>query len=247
MCLSFLSPSLRPASRYFTLVEMLVVIAILSILSALLVPALRNASEFAQRISCFDHQKQQGAAFLIFAEENGGNLPQLRNHSAYGGGEPYWYSLIEPGLGGSYSGSGAYKGKRPSAFSCPSETNHYGGFIDYGPNGLYITVGNGLTPYYGQSTPPGFVSLSSVRSPSSVTLLVDAKRSTGDSGYWSVHTEDMRQKGIATTPYEKAWPPRHGEGMNWLFFDQHVEWLSASTMISYDQIMRNRLFGYPVP
>lgn len=59
----------------FTLLELLVVITIISILAALLLPALARAREQANRIACASNMKQLGLVFLMFADEHGGQLP----------------------------------------------------------------------------------------------------------------------------------------------------------------------------
>jgi len=56
--------------RFFTLVELLVVIAVISILAALLLPALSRAKESARKIACVGQLKQIGFAMLVYAADN---------------------------------------------------------------------------------------------------------------------------------------------------------------------------------
>jgi prepilin-type N-terminal cleavage/methylation domain-containing protein/prepilin-type processing-associated H-X9-DG protein len=56
----------------FTLVEMLVVIAIISILAALLMPTLRSARESARRIACMSNLRQISMALLQYSGDNDG-------------------------------------------------------------------------------------------------------------------------------------------------------------------------------
>ncbi|MFW5856571.1 MAG: type II secretion system protein [Planctomycetota bacterium] len=63
----------------FTLVELLVVIAIISVLAALLLPALENAIDTAQRTSCMGNFKQLYLGANMFTSDYDGALPQLNN------------------------------------------------------------------------------------------------------------------------------------------------------------------------
>ncbi|MDZ4858111.1 MAG: prepilin-type N-terminal cleavage/methylation domain-containing protein [Candidatus Hydrogenedentes bacterium] len=71
----------RDSRRGFSLIELMVVISIMSILAALLLPALARARERGRRAVCQNNLKQLGLTFLMFAgEHNDGYPPGHPNH-----------------------------------------------------------------------------------------------------------------------------------------------------------------------
>lgn len=67
----------RLIKRHFTLIELLIVVAIIAILAAILLPALSKAKESAWRISCGNNMRQVGFAFNAYADESDDYLPPV--------------------------------------------------------------------------------------------------------------------------------------------------------------------------
>ena len=59
----------------FTLVELLVVIAVICILAALVVPAVSKIRTTAQRVACASNLRQVGLAYMQYYQDNDQNLP----------------------------------------------------------------------------------------------------------------------------------------------------------------------------
>jgi len=66
--------------RAFTLVELLVVISIMSLLMAMLLPALGKAKEAARIAVCQSNLRIQGIAAMMSATEHNGYLTKVRHH-----------------------------------------------------------------------------------------------------------------------------------------------------------------------
>lgn len=61
----------------FTLVELLVVIAVIGILAALLLPALGRAKEQGKSTACISNLRQIGIAIQLYVQENNNRLPSM--------------------------------------------------------------------------------------------------------------------------------------------------------------------------
>jgi prepilin-type N-terminal cleavage/methylation domain-containing protein/prepilin-type processing-associated H-X9-DG protein len=90
-------------SRAFTLVELLVSIAIIAILAALLLPSLHQGNSAAQRVRCASNLHQFGLAAQMYWDENAGRCFRFGGTSLKIGpidGKLYWFGWIGNGAEG---------------------------------------------------------------------------------------------------------------------------------------------------
>lgn len=90
--------SLTPARPAFTLVELLVVVAIIGVLTAILIPAVQAARESAARTQCSSNLRQLGLALIQFRENIGSYVFYRNEFNSSGGayGPPNAYGVVRP-------------------------------------------------------------------------------------------------------------------------------------------------------
>ena len=88
----------RRRGRAFTLVELLVVVAILALLLSMLMPSLRRAMDITRNMICMTRLKGLSTGFAFYAEANGGCLPSDRYYPPGGGGYEgeRWFEQLAP-------------------------------------------------------------------------------------------------------------------------------------------------------
>lgn len=74
-------------SRGFTLVELLVVVAVIAILSSLLLPAVAKGKSHAHATACLSNQRQINLGLQMFADDHYGLLPGAGNTTGTGVGQ----------------------------------------------------------------------------------------------------------------------------------------------------------------
>jgi prepilin-type N-terminal cleavage/methylation domain-containing protein/prepilin-type processing-associated H-X9-DG protein len=108
----------------FTLIELLVVISIISLLMAILLPALGQAREASKRIQCMSNQRQINLGINMYANDNRGHVPIAMVDPWEG---QMWFHKTNPYLFNTSDSSTGWKvfsdaSRVPHLYQCPVQT-----------------------------------------------------------------------------------------------------------------------------
>ena len=218
----------------FTLIEVLVVVAIIALLAALLLPALGNAKAKAQGASCANKIRQLSLAWTLYADENQDLL--VNNHGIQETlrTQQNWVNNVEDWLSsdGNTNLAALTSGKlapqlaqATSVFKCPSDHS----VAENGPRirsfSMNSMVGdpgeltNRFNPQFVQ-----FFQLADMPSPASIYVFLDEHPDTINDGFFMNRWEDYRWGNLPAS--------YHNGAANLSFADGHVEshrWVLGDT------------------
>ena len=208
--------------RAFTLIETLVVIAIIAILAALLLPALSLGKAKGQQIGCLNNLKQLAIASQMYSADNNGklaeNLPMSQGTNAWINGnmkapeESTNQVFIRQGSLFPYA-------SQVATYRCPADVSQTHGIPrvrSYSMNGWmgsrymennYRT--NGFRTFVRENE-------ISTANPASLWVLIDEHQLSIDDGWFLVTMDDSR-------PFASFPATRHQQGYGLNFADGHVE------------------------
>jgi len=181
----------------FTLIELLVVISIISLLIAMLLPALATARESAKSIQCATQARQMAVAADLYADDEKDQYPARQN--------PEWPKTLK-----------IYGAAEPMRL-CPTDMDpepvaEPRSYIFNGWNDVYsVSPGVGST----QPPPNGWaMNRRIIRLPASVILF--GEKETGSDHFYMDMFEGL---GNDFTELEQR---RHNEGSNYAYADMHT-------------------------
>lgn len=226
-------PALRnETAGGFTLVELLVVIAVIALLMAILIPALTRAKEQGKRAVCLHHLRELMVAWMLYADDNNDKI--VRGDTGeyddiHPGEIPWvlqdWVSVIGPPLTMEEKKEKIMKGalfrytRDVRVYKCPtgqSENMRMYSVVD-SMNGIYhprINVGNGANMIRFRQK---------IRKPHERFVFLD-DGGTGDSAMGGFTVRVYKNSDQNTQRWWDPPPIRHSEGTTFSFADGHTEY-----------------------
>ncbi|MFH1496670.1 MAG: prepilin-type N-terminal cleavage/methylation domain-containing protein [Verrucomicrobiota bacterium] len=196
--------------RAFTLVELLIGIAVVTILTAILIPTVGGAIKRSHQAKCLQNLRSIGTAIQLYTIDHKGFLPGPTYHGQKAGPDDSHFLSAYLRY---YLGDERDKWTQPvQAFRCPSTAEDENAYV--AAQSIRSDTANSLSPW-------GLVSGNGGRNKTPMRLNeLDAHYKL--SGQWAIRDY------YGTPPKYRPWtntmagPPRHGTS-NVLFFDGHVE------------------------
>lgn len=217
--------------RRFTLIELLITIAIIAILAAMLLPALNRAREYGLAIHCTGNLRQHGLAFNFYADMNNDIFP----FATPGGAAAWSYSSAWKLYYMQISGKGAQPNFAgvPLKNLCPKVSSFQNvwkqtGYPDWTRTSFYGMVGScgeeHVDKFIRKNGNIFFHEPLRITSPSTKVLQVEtnnyAAAENANQGAWFIAIADTN--GIANPLTQKRIAYEHNGSANCLYFDLHV-------------------------
>lgn len=213
----------------FTLIEILIVIAIIGILAAILFPVFASAREGARRASCLSNMKQIGLATMLYAQDYDERM--VHAFMRYGPGSAntaWWQDMLQPYMKSyqlvlcpSDATPGQTTSNRPVGYPNPLLTSYAANQVFRNANGQDV-----LFPPLRAGTGIGR-SLAAFEE--SATTIIFTETGSAAPAVYSMELYYWNHTDLGTDPSD---PPRvhkrHLEGCNFVFADGHCKWLKQS-------------------
>jgi prepilin-type processing-associated H-X9-DG protein len=220
-----------------TLVELVVVIAILGLLAALMLPAFPRAKVTSKQTSCLANLWQLDLAFQMYASDNGGHLAQNvafePQHNPAFGTNSWVYGnmknqsdatnalLLQGGEQFPYT-------PQPAAFRCPADFVLGNGLPRVRSYAMNSWIGSAEMEAQEEETPfRVFLKESDLAAgrPSAIWVLIDEHTATLDDGWFGVTMNDRQ-------PFAEMPATRHQNGYGLNFADGHAEIYHLRTSVT---------------
>ncbi len=209
-----------PRAQGFTLVELLVVLAIIAVLSTLIFTVSRNVQSRSGGAKCLANMRQIGGAFLLYTQDHDGQLPGRVTEDG-----DKWPILMQDYLGS------------PDVYACPDDERNYlrtkaDPLVNQPNHTSYLF--NGFNDQGAFEDASITVRMAAISAPSKTLLL--AEQNPGGRNFYMDFEEGNHRSVLNKT--------RHQAGANYLFCDGSARRIAA---VDYRDELWLVDQGYPIP
>lgn len=239
----------RPSYRGFTLLELLVVVAVIAILASLLLPALAGAKARGRSVSCMNNVRQLSLACMLYCDDNSDRFPynlgtsEIKARAA----QDQFINWVSPVMSWeldpdntntvllTQGGIGNYLARTPKVYKCPADSvvsdiqaaaGWAGRVRSISMNAMVGNAGefcadgaNTNNPYYKQ-----FFKVTQVPRASNIFVFIEEHPDSINDGYFLDQPDRARWMDLPAA--------NHNGSANLTFADGHAEtrrWISGST------------------
>ncbi len=214
----------------FTLIEMLVVIAIIALLASILIPTVSRAMQRARATKCLSSLRQIGIGVANFASENQGGLPLVTNQRLGSSAEKqHWFDYLSEYVGGEGEERVDPLDRNSVFWGCPEWEGRDSAWNIPPQNGAIssTSVGYGMNLYPERPDNTNENARNDLEDDSLYSMEMiqhaTARVLIGDSIDWHlVGGTNFANGHFGFAPWSPGDPRRHGRGANYLFFDLHA-------------------------
>lgn len=213
------------SDKAFTLLELLVVVAVIAILASMLLPVLARSKKSAQKIECTSGLRQLGIATHLYWDENNGNCFRYFYWTT-NNGRLYWFGWLQNGVEATRDFDVTQGALYPYLHGrgveiCPS-LNYWATQFKYKATGAAYGYGYNLNLSTNLPNPP--TSTQRIVHPAQTVLLADAAQVNTFQPPASASNPLLEE--FYSVDYQPAQPTthfRHNQRANVLFCDGHVD------------------------
>jgi prepilin-type N-terminal cleavage/methylation domain-containing protein/prepilin-type processing-associated H-X9-DG protein len=254
----------RNSGKGFTLVELLVVMAITATLAALLLPALAGARSKARAVTCLNNERQLGLAFQIYTDDFNDRMPynlgvdEIRQSLAQNQSLNWCSTILDWEVDNTdntnttlvtQGGVGPYTGRTAKIYKCPndnyvSDIQAAAGWTarvrSFSMNAMIGDAGQFSRSGANVNNPDyqQFFKLSQVPKPVQIFVFIEEHPNSVDDGYFINNPETLSWTNLPAA--------HHNGAANLTFADGHLEthrWVQPATKLP----IRPGVAYFPVP